>query len=1019
MPYTAAQLTTFYTNENLGIAPTASETLLIGAYASQNQAGILSDAQTLANVGVYAQDKTDVALGAYQYFTGATPTLAGLAYLVHGGGNANDLSSSYYAGFNKENRYYNFAINLALDPASAASAAFAASYAGLTFAQAVTVAYEQIVGSAVVGATQAAAAIASITAAQSFFASVAASRATGANQDLAVKAIMIGYILEEAQKADVGIYAKGVDGFILDLQPDGVATTGSLLTNYPATPVGGTFVLTTGVDLITGTSGSDTVTGTDLTYTGLDKIDTGNGADTLTLNDVAGSSIILGLGTVANVETFNLNSALALKSGAADVSGFTGLTTANIALNLVNGVDQAVTAASTTAVNLTATVITGASSLQINGGSIDKVSLVNAVNNSGKTVTITGKGITSASVTQTNTTAGWDAGVVITDLNTTTAATIASAVINGLDGAVATVTSDALTSLSLSNSSKSVTVANTTAKHALGLTLNGDTAGTIADANAGTVNVTTTGTKSTGITVSAAAATAMTIGGTAALSATLTAGNVATLTLSGAGAVTADLTGLAAKAAVTATASTGLNTVVLGATQTFAGGSGGSTVTVGADVTVAVSGGSGAADEIVLGFNAAGLSKTGTNVSNFEVIGVGAGSQGTYDISTLTASNAITGLDVRAGVAAAVVFNNVAAGTALAVSAVPGFDVTYNLKTDTTSDSINLSLGTAATAGLTFAQNIVLPGIETVTVNSLGTVVTATGVSTGTNVATIVDTATKSLVLAGAESLTLTDAGSAVATINATAMAKGSALDVTAVGLSSGGVTFTGGAGATTLTDTNLLAAKVLTYTATDGINTITLSSATTGSLNATLGNGANVINTTGNLGASTITVGNGGNTITVGNGSNTVVAGSGVDTITFGTGLNSVTGGAGADHFKTTTAPLLGNTYTTITDFADKGDTITFGPEAAQTLVKGVNVGLLADTATFQDYLDKASNVAAADHTYNWFNFSGNTYIVDVFNSHGANFTNGADTVIRLTGIVDLSATASSGAADGTLIHS
>src|ERR1700751_4976695 len=112
MPYTAAQLTADYTNANLGITPSAAESLLIQAYAQEDANGNLSDAQTLSAVLALSSDKTDVAVMTYQYFTGSTPTLAGLAFLVHGGGNSQDLSSSYYTAFNQENRYYNFAINL-------------------------------------------------------------------------------------------------------------------------------------------------------------------------------------------------------------------------------------------------------------------------------------------------------------------------------------------------------------------------------------------------------------------------------------------------------------------------------------------------------------------------------------------------------------------------------------------------------------------------------------------------------------------------------------------------------------------------------------------------------------------------------------------------------------------------------------------------------------------------------------------------------------------------------------------
>ena len=173
------------------------------AYAQQDSNGALTDAQTLTNVLNLSRDKTNVAVAAYEFFTGATPTLAGLSFLVHSNGvNPNDLTSTYYKDFNTENRFYNFAINLAFGSSGAAN--FASSYGSLTFHQAVVGAYENIVGTANVGATQAAAAIASIEASLPYFTALASQRAAGFNQDLAVKAIMIGYILEEGIKADVG-----------------------------------------------------------------------------------------------------------------------------------------------------------------------------------------------------------------------------------------------------------------------------------------------------------------------------------------------------------------------------------------------------------------------------------------------------------------------------------------------------------------------------------------------------------------------------------------------------------------------------------------------------------------------------------------------------------------------------------------------------------------------------------------------------------------------------------------------
>src|SRR5436853_441482 len=75
----------------------------------------------------------------------------------------------------------------------------------------------QAYGTPSVGAGPAAAAITDISSRIAFFQKVAAERAPGLNQDLATKAIVIGYILNEGVKADVGIYAKAIDQFNLDV----------------------------------------------------------------------------------------------------------------------------------------------------------------------------------------------------------------------------------------------------------------------------------------------------------------------------------------------------------------------------------------------------------------------------------------------------------------------------------------------------------------------------------------------------------------------------------------------------------------------------------------------------------------------------------------------------------------------------------------------------------------------------------------------------------------------------------
>jgi hypothetical protein len=251
MPYTFTNLVAYFTAAADGVAPSLAEQTLLQAYANQDASGQLTDAATLrlATQAPWVQETTDVAVATYQFFTGTMPstipiapsTISGLNFLVNSGGvNSTDLNSAYYGTqtttnppFNTENRYYNFALNL-VGPGGAGAASFAATYGatfdshgvqltGLTLNQVIAQAYDSIVGDATVGQAQANAAIASIETADSYFAAVAAQRgnaafvSTAAGLDLATKAVAIGYILEEAVKADVGNYAHALDAFTADL----------------------------------------------------------------------------------------------------------------------------------------------------------------------------------------------------------------------------------------------------------------------------------------------------------------------------------------------------------------------------------------------------------------------------------------------------------------------------------------------------------------------------------------------------------------------------------------------------------------------------------------------------------------------------------------------------------------------------------------------------------------------------------------------------------------------------------
>ncbi|MET3668117.1 hypothetical protein [Caulobacter sp. 1776] len=167
----------------------------------------------------FAISTTAVALTAYQFFTGKSPGKAGLSYLVNSPDNASDLNDAggIYAAMSTENRYINFSANLGL--VGEGKAAFADAYKGLTFRQAVEKAYDTVIGKdlAAAGGIDVTAAINGVVASQGYFDAVATERMGGFDHDLAVKAGMIGYLIAEGQKAHVGIYARAVENFYLDL----------------------------------------------------------------------------------------------------------------------------------------------------------------------------------------------------------------------------------------------------------------------------------------------------------------------------------------------------------------------------------------------------------------------------------------------------------------------------------------------------------------------------------------------------------------------------------------------------------------------------------------------------------------------------------------------------------------------------------------------------------------------------------------------------------------------------------
>ena len=209
------------------------------AVAAQLDGGQITLAQAEASLAHLVDGTTAVAVAAYGFFTGSTPTAAGLDYLVHSPANATDLNDAYYARFSTENRYINFAANLATGP-GAGAAAFQANYGSLSLAEATAKAY-----AAVFGATADAAKVSALldtlvpdglggqeTRAQ-YFAQYGGDGPNGQG----TKAAMIGFLLSNAVHDGSGVYGASTEHYLATLAHGFAPAFGSELALTYGAPV--------------------------------------------------------------------------------------------------------------------------------------------------------------------------------------------------------------------------------------------------------------------------------------------------------------------------------------------------------------------------------------------------------------------------------------------------------------------------------------------------------------------------------------------------------------------------------------------------------------------------------------------------------------------------------------------------------------------------------------------------------------------------------------------------------------
>ncbi|MCC2958628.1 DUF4214 domain-containing protein [Massilia sp. IC2-477] len=130
-----------------------------------------------------------------------------------------------------------------------------------------------------------------------------------------------------------------------------------------------------------------------------------------------------------------------------------------------------------------------------------------------------------------------------------------------------------------------------------------------------------------------------------------------------------------------------------------------------------------------------------------------------------------------------------------------------------------------------------------------------------------------------------------------------------------------------------------------------------------------------------------------------------------------TLTGGQGEDKFDVSEFRAANaGAAVTITDLA-KGERIAFASSASADFVSS-RVTLI-DEATFDNYASEAARAAdakAASHGIAWFQYRGNTFIVQDIDGNG-NFDGGVDIIVKLTGLVDLSTASFNKESAGTLM--
>lgn len=718
--------------------------------------------------------------------------------------------------------------------------------------------------------------------------------------------------------------------------------TDPLRPNFPVT----SFTLKATVDQFEGTDGRDTVYGTldgtaTETFQAFDEANLKGGEDTLHLSNTAGTMTLPTVSKIAGVEH------LVLRSGA-----------------------NAVTAD-----------VQGASYKDLRTITVEQAGTKAAIDIDTKAA------VTSVTIKGGTTVAIDDNGAAGTDKLTTVS-------LDGNTGA-ASIASDALTKLSLANTSASATVTAAAGTRALTLTVDAASSATVTDNEATSAKIIGTGTASSSVTLNLGKATTLEFAGTKENAYILGGAQAAGLTITS-----------------TSSGGTKINTA-LNTDVTFTGGDGKDTVTVGAttkaiqmgkgDDTVTVNGGTiGTGGKIDGGLGtdtlalapADAISATtstafASKVKGFEVLQLSSTvATGTINLANLNTvsteggDNAINKVVFASGPAHALTISGLSSGATLEYRSPASAAVTADITGALTGSADVLNIGLTATYGIG-AGTVNAANVETVNILSDDSATTPTGIS---HSVTLAATSANKITVSGDAGLELTFSGTKLTSFDASGVTKGG-VDYVTHALENA-ATLTGGAGNDVLNASSALKAVTLNG----------------GAGNDTLRGSSN--------GNSVLIGGDGNDTLIASSFYNTIDGGAGDDTIHLGKGFGTVRTGSGLDTI--IMSSNVGASFSSVSDMG-AGDKIDFLSGGTATF--NATQIKLADTARLRDYLDaaSASTTAGTNSTISWFQLFDATYVVQD-RSNTAGFNDSTDQIIELVGFINLSGSTISGTTDNIL---